>query len=418
MLATFPTRRLPGGGSALELLRGVLASRLAGGTGPAGLDLRLPDPESPAPAFILRRLEGREAFVAAGAWREEPRRPAGALLEAVDALARWAAARDPELVRRFGRPLVTLLPAWRRDPLLERVPGWRAGLADCALRGSRGALDPFSRKRDVAARLAGDLVGFVREAARTVRDETGLPLLLWLERADRADPFSLRLLRLLECSLGEAPLVTCTTTAEGCACPAVHAAEGQRAARPGPWRTHRRFGELLGAAAVFSRAFTVAEWRALVPARAAEVDGAAEVLLRVGTLRAAGGGRLAFSATARREAAYAALDPEEAARLHGLAFSVEAREGEPWGLCRHAAGSGDAPAARRHALEAMERSWAVGDYDTAVAYARRALTPPGEGAPLEPDLLLVLLHHEAVRCSDAVRADATGSPEGVLEVVL
>lgn len=429
MLATFPAHRPPEGGSALDLLRGVLASRLASGEGPTGLDLRLPDPESPAPAFILRRLEGREAFVAAGAWREEPRRPAGALLEAVDALARWAVARDPELVQRFGRPFVTLLPAWRRDPLLESAPEWRAGLADYALRGSRSALDPFFRKRNVAAQLAADLVSFVREAAWAVRDETGLPLLLWLERADRADPFSLRLLQLLECSIGEAPLAICMTTADGCACPAVHAAEDRRAASPGLWCTHRRFGELLGAAAVFSRAFTVAEWRALVPGCAADVDRAAESLLRVGTLRAAGGGRLAFSGTARREAAYAALDQDEAARLHSLAFSVEAPEGEPWGLCRHAAGSGDAPAARRHALEAMERSWAVCDYDTAVAYAHRAMTPPGEGSPLQPDLLLALLHYEAhgggrfdeTKALDGAPlclVDATASPDGVLEVVL
>ncbi len=403
MLATFPPRRPPQGGSSLDLLRAALASRVATGKGPAGLDIHLPDPDSPAPAFILRRLEGREAFVAAGAWREEPRRPAGALLEAVDALARWAVARDPELVQRFGRPFVTLLPAWRRDPLLESVPEWRTGLADYALRGCKSELDQFFRKRNVAAQLAADLVSFVREAAWAVRDQTGLPLLLWLERADRADPFSLQLLRLLECSLGEAPLVICMTTADGCACPDVHAAEDRPAARPGFRRTPRPAGELLRAAAVFTRAFTVAEWRAMVPGRAADVDGAAEALLRVGTLRATGGGRLAFSATARREAAYAALDPEEAARLHRLAFSVEAPDGEPWGLCRHAAGSGDAPAARRLALEAMERSWAVCDYDTAAAYARRALTPPGEGSPLEPDLLLALLHYEAGRYTDAER---------------
>jgi hypothetical protein len=322
--------------------------------------------------MVLRRLEGTDAFVAAGAWREEPRCPLGALLEAVDALARWAIAREPELVQRFGSLFVTLLPAWRREPLLAGVPEWRTGPADYALRGRRGARDRSVYEGGVAAHLAADLVGFVREAAVAVRDGTGLPLLLWLERADRADPLSWRLLRLLASGLGRAPVLVCVTTADG----------GESRLR----HAHEPAGELLGAAAVFSRAFTVAEWRAMVPGRAADVDGAAEALLRVGTLRAVSGGRLAFSATAQREAAYAALGADDAGRLHRRALAVEAPEGEPWGLCRHAAGSGDAAAARRHALEAMERSWAVADYDAAVAYARRALPPPGEESPLESDL--------------------------------
>lgn len=425
MLAISPAHRAPDGGSALDVLRAALASRLASGDGPAGWDLRLPDPGSPAPGFVLRRLEGRDAFVAAGAWREEPRRPLGALLEAVDALARWAIAREPELVRRFGSLFVTLLPAWRREPLLAGVPGWRTGPADSALRG----LDQSFHGRDVAARLAADLVGFVREAAVAVRAGTGLPLLLWLERADRADPLSWRLVRLLACGLGRAPVLLCVTTADGGESPPVDP-PGPRFRRvvPRSRHAHRPAGELLGAAAVFSRAFTVAEWRAMVPGRAADVDGAAEALLRVRTLRAVSGGRLAFSATARREAAYAALDADDAGRLHRRALAVEAPEGEPWGLCRHAAGSGDAPAARRHALEAMERSWAVADYAAAAAYARRALSPPGEGSPREPDLpsgreiLLEVLGESGARGWERTAAlrlvDGTEPPDTRLRPVL
>jgi hypothetical protein len=425
MLAISPAHRAPDGGSALDVLRAALASRLASGEGPAGWDLRLPDPGSPAPGFVLRRLEGRDAFVAAGAWREEPRRPLGALLEAVDAVARWAIAREPELVQRFGSLFVTLLPAWRREPLLAGVPEWRTGLADSTLRGRRGALDHLFYGRDVAARLAADLVGFVREAAVAVSDETGLPLLLWLERADRADPLSWWLLRLLACGLGRAPVLLCVTTADGGESPPVDPPGPRfRRAVPRSRHAHRPAGELLGAAAVFSRAFTVAEWRAMVPGRAADVDGAAEALLRVGTLRAVSGGRLAFSATARREAAYAALSADDAGRLHRRALAVEAPEGEPWGLCRHAAGSGDAPAARRHALEAMERSWAVADYDAAVAYARRA----GEGSPLERDLpsgreiLQEVLGESGARRWDRTAAlrlvDGTEPPDTRLQPVL
>jgi tetratricopeptide (TPR) repeat protein len=361
--------------------------------------------------------------VLSGTWREGLRRPFGGFLDVVDDLAGRMLKLHPELLSRYGRTLITLLPRWHAAQPLRRLREISSGLADFILHGDQGGLDEYYRKRNLAPLVTADLVNFTLDASVALSERTGAPTVLILQDVQFADPLTINALELLHRYARKVPMLICATardTSEPVKSRSADDSEPLRAWRtfllPGPataaddensWlidkaRLSPEHFELLQAASVLVLPFDKATWLRLAPEHMqAGAEDALENLVETHLLRRVGDERFTFSYAKLREAIYRSLSPECRRKHHTTALSAEAVD--PFACTWHSDLAGLPAELRQHSLQAMERAWGVSAYECAIAFAADALGAANAPDGVDGDVLMALLHYEAGRYIDAER---------------
>jgi tetratricopeptide (TPR) repeat protein len=375
-------------------------------------------------ASLEEHVRANGGEVLSGTWREGLQRPFGGLLDVVDDLAGRMLKLHPELLSRYGRTLITLLPTWHAAAQpLRRLREIRSGLADFILHGDQGGLDEYYRKRNLAPLVTADLVHFTLDASVALSERCGAPTVLILQDVQFADPLTITALELLDRYARKVPLLICATArdiAESDNPQAIDNSEPLRA-----WRTFSTAEpanapddensllkdkarlspvqfELLQAASVLVLPFDKATWLRLAPEHLRpSAEDALENLVETHLLRRVGDERFTFSYAKLREDIYRSLSPECRRKHHTLALSAEAVD--PFASTWHADLAGLPSELGQHSLQAMERAWGVSAYECAVALAEHATGAANIPEGVDGDVLMALLHYEAGRYIEAER---------------
>ena len=342
-------------------------------------------------------------LVIRGAWRPGLERPLGGLLAAADQLTGWAMAHDSQILRRYGRTLVTLLPARRGLPPLRQRSAHRAGAAAFLLRGDLFGLADFYQRRNIAMGTMSDVVHFVLDCAEAHHRATGAPTLLCLDDFDRADSLTRRALRRLVRYARRVPIVVCAGSrkplAEGAADATdvtwrsvrLEAAGGSTVADEIEALTAEEF-ELLAAAVTPALPFTREEWLALAAPLEVDPTATVERFVARGWVRDLGGDRWTVPRAPVVNAVERRLSEDRRRELHRRALEITK---DPFAAAFHAGRGSDVAEVHRQSLLAMERAWGASAYDCALHHAEQAAETLPEDSSLDRRLMLGLLTYEA-----------------------
>lgn len=372
-------------------------------------------------ASFEERVKAEGGTWVAGAWRENLLRPFGGFLDLVDDLAARVFPQHPEMLRRYGLPLASLLSSWREAEPLRNIGEMRSGLADFILHGDKFGINDYYWKRNVGPLIVAHLVHFALDAAAAISASTGAPVVFSLENLHLANALSVDTLHLLNRYAWQAPLLICAT-ARDLSGGVLSRLTGEPLA-PGAWRELRleetpeetdcaafrlqerlapEQREVVAAASVMALPFQASALLHLLPEYSQpDVEETLSTLGKERLLRRIDKDRFAFSCARFREAVYDDLSTEQRRRFHASSLTSEASD--PFAAVWHASEAGLPDEVHRHALQAMERAWAVADFDSAIVLGERALASANGEATVNGEVMLALLHYEAGRHAEAER---------------
>lgn len=395
-------------------------ARDPGGTPAAGWLLSAPTTLDAA--AWLDRLEAealaRGCAVVAGGWRRGVIRPFGGLLDIVESLARTLGEDQPDLVHRYGRMLLTLLPGLRDLEPLADVQELRAGLPAYAMNGNRSRLSEFYQRRDLVAWIQADLVHFTLDGAQAIAVSRGAPVVLLLEGLRWADAVGLETLARLAGYAAGLPVAVCASACQEAdevtaalgdtwSTRTVPAVSGGAGPALDAWlcRSAAERQDLVRRAAVIQGTFDREQWSGVAAGEdtsspPVDVGAAADALIADGILRPVGDTGLRFARTGVATALAEGLESALSASVHGRAAELLS---DPFAVAYHAAAGGRSDLVYDAGLDAMARAWAVSSYGAARGLAEMALGHAPEDSDIEGELLRGLLCYEAAEYAEADR---------------
>jgi len=367
-------------------------------------------------AYFENHVAQSGGSVFAGLWREGLDRPFGGLGEVLHQLAHLLAKQQPEVVRRYGRILITLFPALRQEASLSEVQARRSVLTDLALKGDRSGLFKFFTRINRIALTVSSVVNFLVDAVNALAQRGGRPVVIILDRLDRADEQSLEAIQLLTRYAEDLPLLIVASVSEAVDHEASTALS--KLTSGGHWAIHELdtsasdidqwLADRLSPAAIaelatvstFSQSFDLPAWNALRPdAKTTPPITSLEQLHQLGIVRRLEEGRWSLATATVQEVLYRRLGAS-ARPLHACLAAAEG-EDDPFGAAWHERGCGRDDHLHRASLVAMERAWAISAFGSALAHAETAVATQPPESTLNGDLLLGLLHYEAERYEQA-----------------
>ncbi len=366
-------------------------------------------------SLFEKQVRAQGGFVATGACREGLIRPFEGILDLVDELAETVYPFQPELLRRYGSTLKTLLPRWREAVPLRNIGELRSGLANFFFHRDRSGIGDYFRRRNAAPAVIADLVHFTLDAAAAIYEDTGSPVVFRLESLNRADSLTIHAVRLLNHYAWRVPVLICATAYDLpkqnaslllSKLPGWHIIQLDDAINEksnGPWH-QEQFGPdlqaLMQPASTLVFPFQATVLRDIVPGhvRGAETE-MLEALVEGDIFRRIGQSRFAFSHAKVRETVYDGLIPEQRQQLHSVALNIESFDS--FASAWHAYAAGLPGEIGKHTLQAIKRAWALSACDCAIALVERVLESSDKAGIFDSDVLLALLHYEASRYKEA-----------------